>query len=59
MPIEIRELNIRINVNRNQQEQDDTPEASIVSNQQPADNDQNESEIMEKVMEVINNKEER
>ncbi len=59
MPIEIRELNIRINVNQNQQEQDASPEDSIATSQDSQDNDQMVSEIMEKVMEAIKNKEER
>ena len=60
MPIEIRELNIRINVNQNQQEEDASPRQNAAAGQGAAlDKDELIAECIEKVMELLKNKQER
>ena len=56
MPVEIRELNIRISVSQNQQEQ----AGDTAGSRQPLpDKDSLISECMEQVAEMLNNKKER
>ena len=62
MPIEIKELNIRINVNQNQQEQDGGgQQAGGQSNGGGggADKDEIIAECIEQVMELLKNKHDR
>jgi Family of unknown function (DUF5908) len=57
MPIEIKELNIRINLNQNQQEQDDKPPQSSPQTQGGgAERDELLAECVEQVMELLKNK---
>lgn len=59
MPIEIRELNIRINVNSNQPEQD--PSSTQAGNNSEGAQGKEEiiAECIEQVMEMLRNKNER
>jgi hypothetical protein len=59
MPIEIKELNIRINVNQNQPEQDGPPQHATA--QTPGNNNKEEiiAECIEQVMELLKNKMDR
>lgn len=59
MPIEIKELNIRINVNQNQPEQDAPPQQATA--QTPGNNNKEEiiAECIEQVMEILKNKMDR
>ncbi len=61
MPIEIKELNIRINVNQNQQEQDAPSSPGKASSQGGEGGDQDEviAACVEQVMELLKNKMER
>ena len=56
MPIEIRELNIRIHVNQNQPEQDGDTQKE---NAGGSDKDEIIAECIEQVMELLKNKQER
>jgi hypothetical protein len=59
MPIEIKELNIRINVNQNQPEQDAPPQQATA---QTAGNNNKEeiiAECIEQVMDILKNKMDR
>ena len=58
MPIEIRELNIRIHVNQNQPEQDGKG-AGGSSNGPAPEKDEVIAECVEQVMELLKNKQER
>lgn len=58
MPIEIRELNIKVSVSQNQQEQDSSPPAGSTGSAVP-DKDELISECVEQVMELLNMKNER
>lgn len=58
MPIEIRELNIRVSVNQNQQEQNGEPAAGSAASSMP-DKDEIISECVEQVMELLKLKNER
>jgi hypothetical protein len=61
MPIEIRELNIRIHVNQNQPEQGTPPSAAPVAagNQPIPEKDELIAECIEQVMELLKFKQER
>lgn len=60
MPIEIRELNIRIHVNENQQEQDPAAgQSGNSSSAGTADKDELIADCIEKIMELLKNKQER
>ena len=61
MPIEIRELNIRIHVNQNQPEQGAPPPAAPVAsgNQAIPEKDELIAECIEQVMELLKFKQER
>ena len=61
MPIEIHELNIRINVNQNQQEQDASPAQGGTASGDVASGDRDEliAACIERVMEILNDKKER
>jgi len=52
MPIEIRELNIKVTVSQNQQEQDSSPPAGTPENSVP-DKEEFVDEIMEQVVELL------
>jgi hypothetical protein len=58
MPIEIRELNIKVSVSQNQQEQGNTPPAGKTGGDLP-DKDEIISECVEQVMELLQLKNER
>ena len=58
MPIEIRELNIKVSVSQNQQEQDSAPSAGSSAGTAP-DKDEIISECVEQVMELLKLKNER
>ena len=58
MPIEIRELNIKVSVNQNQQEQDSVPSAGSPAGAMP-DKDEIISECVEQVMELLKLKNDR
>ena len=58
MPIEIRELNIRVSVNQNPQEQGAEQTASVAGQPMP-DKDTLIAECVEQIMEILHNKEER
>jgi hypothetical protein len=58
MPIEIRELNIRVSVSQNQQEQDSVPSAGSPAGTMP-DKDELIAECVEQVMELIKLKNDR
>ena len=58
MPIEIRELNIRVSVNQNQQEQS-TEQTGSVGGQPMPDKDSLIAECIEQIMDILHNKEER
>ena len=58
MPIEIRELNVRVSVNQNQQEQGAEQTASVAGQPMP-DKDTLISECLEQIMDIIHNKKER
>ena len=58
MPIEIRELNIKVSVSQNQQEQSDEPSIGNAGNAMP-DKDEIISECVEQVMELLKLKNER
>lgn len=58
MAIEIRELNIRVSVTRNEQEQESTPAAGAVQSGMP-DRDELIAECVEQVMELIRLRNER
>ena len=58
MPIEIRELNIRVSVNQNQEEQGNTAPSGSASGAVP-DKDELISECVEQVMELLKLKNER
>lgn len=58
MPIEIRELNVRVSVSQNQQEQGAEQTASVAGQPMP-DKDSLISECLEQIMEIIHNKKER
>ena len=59
MPIEIKELNIRINVNQNQAEQGDTSSKDGAQSQPMPEKDELIAECIEQVMELLKNKHER
>lgn len=58
MPIEIRELNIRVSVNQNQQEQGKEQTATVAGQPMP-DKDSLISECVEQIMDILHHKEER
>jgi hypothetical protein len=58
MPIEIRELNIKVSVSQNQQEQDREQTASIGGQPMP-DKDGLIAECVEQIMDILHHKEER
>lgn len=58
MPIEIRELNIKVSVSQNQQEQDSAPSAGSPASSVP-DKDEIISECVEQVMELLKLKNDR
>lgn len=58
MPIEIRELNIKVSVSQNQQEQDSAPSVSSPAGAAP-DKDEIISECVEQVMELLKLKNDR
>lgn len=58
MPIEIRELNIKVSVSQNQEELGSTPPTGSVGNALP-DKDELISECVEQVMELLKLKTER
>jgi len=58
MPIEIRELNVRVSVSQNQQEQGAEQTASVAGQPMP-DKDTLISECLEQIMDIIHNKKER
>ena len=58
MPIEIRELNIRVSVSQNQQEQGSTPAAGSAPAELP-DKEELIAEVVEQVMELIKLRNER
>ena len=58
MPIEIRELNIKVSVSQNQQEQDNVPSAGSQASAMP-DKDELIAECVEQVMELIKLKNDR
>jgi hypothetical protein len=58
MPIEIRELNIKVSVSQNQQEQGSTPPAGTPEGALP-DKDEIIAECVEQVMELLKLKTER
>ncbi len=58
MPIEIRELNIRVSVSQNQQEQGSSPAAGASPAELP-DKDELIAECVEQVMELIKLRSER
>jgi hypothetical protein len=58
MPIEIRELNIKVSVVQNQQEQESAPPAGSTGGQAP-EKDELIAEIVEQVMELLKQKNER
>jgi hypothetical protein len=59
MPIEIKELNIRINVNQGQQEQNTPAQEGSSNAQTPPDKQELMAECVEQVMELLKNKQER
>jgi hypothetical protein len=59
MPIEIKELNIRINVNQGQQEQNSAPQEGSTDTQALPDKNELMAECVEQVMELLKNKQER
>jgi len=59
MPIEIKELNIRINVNQGQQEEKSSPQEGSNKPQELPDKNELMAECVEQVMELIKNKQER
>jgi Family of unknown function (DUF5908) len=59
MPIEIKELNIRINVNQGQPEQNSAPQEGNNDPQTLPDKNELMAECVEQVMELIKNKQER
>lgn len=58
MPIEIRELNIKVSVNQNQQEQS-TEQTGSVGGQPMPDKDSLISECVEQIMDILHYKDER
>ncbi len=58
MPIEIRELNIRVSVNQNQQEQGTEQTVSVAGQPMP-DKDSLIAECVEQIMDILHHKEER
>jgi hypothetical protein len=58
MPIEIRELNVRVSVNQNQQEQT-TEQTTNISGQPMPDKDTLISECVEQIMDILHLKDER
>lgn len=58
MPIEIRELNIKVSVSQNQQEQESEPSSGNAVNAMP-DKDEIISECVEQVMELLKLKNDR
>ena len=58
MPLEIRELNIRVSVNQNQQEQESAPAPGNAGRELP-DKEELISECVEQVMELIKLQSER
>ncbi len=58
MPIEIRELNIKVSVSQNQEEQGSAPPSGSTANAAP-DKDELISECVEQVMELLKLKSER
>jgi hypothetical protein len=58
MPLEIRELNIRVSVNQNQQEQESSPDPAGSGGNLP-DKDELISECVEQVMELLKLQNER
>lgn len=59
MPIEIKELNIRINVNQSQAEQNSPAGEGKAPGQAPPDKDEIIAECIEQVMELLKHKTER
>lgn len=59
MPIEIKELNIRINVNQGQPEQNTPPHEGKADAQAMPDKNEIMAECIEQVMELLKNKQER
>ncbi len=58
MPIEIRELNIRVSVSRNQQEEESVPPPGTAQSELP-DKEELIAECVEQVMELIKLRRER
>lgn len=58
MPIEIRELNIKVSVSQNQQEQGKDQTVPVGGQPMP-DKDSLVSECVEQIMDILHNKEER
>ena len=58
MPIEIRELNVKVSVNQNQQEQG-TEQIATVAGQPMPDKDTLIAECVEQIMDILHLKEER
>ena len=56
MPIEIKELNIRINVNQNQPEQDGGRPQAAAQDNGAGNKDEMIAECIEQVMELLKNK---
>ncbi len=59
MPIEIKELNIRINVNQGQPEQTNSPHEGRNDAQALPDKNEIMADCVEQVMELLKNKQER
>jgi hypothetical protein len=59
MPIEIKELNIRINVNQNQPEQDAPPQQATAQTSGNNNKEEMIAECIEQVMEILKNKMDR
>jgi hypothetical protein len=58
MPIEIRELNVKVSVSQNQQEQTSEQSANVAGQPMP-DKDTLISECVEQIMDIIHLKDER
>ncbi len=58
MPIEIRELNVKVSVSQNQQEQTSEQPANVAGQSMP-DKDTLISECVEQIMDIIHLKDER
>jgi hypothetical protein len=58
MPIEIRELNVKVSVNQNQQEQS-TEQTATIAGQSMPDKDTLITECVEQIMDILHLKDER